>query len=45
MGYVRSLDQTLSNGAWHGDGAPTARRIADQPAANGWPLGAPPQLG
>jgi len=45
MAYVRTLEQALATGAWHADGAPTARRIADQPAVNGWPLGAPPLLG
>ncbi len=45
MAYVRTLEQALATGAWHADGAPTARRIAEQPAANGWPLGAPPLLG
>jgi hypothetical protein len=45
MAYVRSLDQTLATGAWHGDGAPTARRTLDVAAGNPWPLGRPPLLG
>ncbi|TXH45969.1 MAG: 6-hydroxynicotinate reductase, partial [Burkholderiaceae bacterium] len=45
MAYVRSLAQSLATGAWHADGAPTARRTAWQDAANPWPLGRPPMLG
>jgi 6-hydroxynicotinate reductase len=44
-GHVRSLDETLARGAWHDDGAPTARRFEALPAANPWPLGRPPLLG
>jgi len=43
--YVRSLDDALARGAWHDDGAPTARRFEPLPAANPWPLGQPPLLG
>jgi 6-hydroxynicotinate reductase len=42
---VRSLADTLARGAWHSDGAPTARRFEALPATNPWPLGQPPQLG
>jgi len=45
MAYVRPLAQVLATGAWHHDGAPTARRFVAQPAANPWPLGRPPLLG
>jgi hypothetical protein len=43
MEHVRSLAQTLASGAWHHDGAPTARRF--EAAGNAWPLGEPPMLG
>ncbi len=42
---VRTLDQALARGAWHGDGAPTARRFEPLAAANPWPLGRAPLLG
>src|SRR5258706_9436673 len=45
MEHVRSLADALARGAWHNDGAPTARRFEAQPAANPWPLGEPPMLG
>ncbi len=45
MDHVRSLDDVLARGAWHNDGAPTARRFEPLPAANPWPLGQPPLLG
>jgi len=45
MAYVRPLAQVLATGAWHHDGAPTARRFIAQPTGNGWPLGRPPLLG
>ena len=45
MNHVRSLDDALARGAWHSDGAPTARRFEPLPAANPWPLGQPPLLG
>ena len=45
MEHVRSLDDALARGAWHDDGAPTARRFEPLPAANPWPLGQPPLLG
>ncbi len=45
MAHVRSLEDTLASGAWHDDGAPTARRLEAPRDANPWPLGQPPQLG
>jgi hypothetical protein len=45
MEHVRSLADALARGAWHSDGAPTARRFEPLPAANPWPLGQPPLLG
>jgi len=45
MEHVRSLDDALARGAWHNDGAPTARRFEPLTAANPWPLGQPPLLG
>jgi hypothetical protein len=45
MAYVRPLDAVLRQGAWHADGAPTARKWVMQPTQNPWPLGQPPQLG
>ncbi len=45
LGQVRTLAETLARGAWHGDGAPTARRFEALPAANPWPLGQAPLLG
>jgi hypothetical protein len=45
MSYVRPLDVVLRSGAWHADGAPTARQWVMQPTQNPWPLGQPPQLG
>jgi hypothetical protein len=45
MRFVRPLAEVLATGAWHHDGAPTARRfIAAQPA-NPWPIGQGPLLG
>ena len=45
MEYVRSLDDVLSHGAAHNDGAPTSRRWLVAGATNPWPIGQPPQLG
>jgi 6-hydroxynicotinate reductase len=45
MGHVKSLADVLARGAWHSDGAPTARRIEAIAAGNAWPLGRPPLLG
>jgi hypothetical protein len=45
MEHVRSLDDALARGAWHSDGAPTARRWVTNAASNPWPLGEPPMLG
>jgi len=43
--HVRSLADVLRSGAWHNDGAPTARRFEVLPTGNAWPLGQPPLLG
>jgi hypothetical protein len=43
--HVRSLEDVLRRGAWHNDGAPTARRWVQHASANPWPLGQPPLLG
>jgi hypothetical protein len=45
MGHVRTLADVLARGAWHSDGAPTARRFEAIAPANAWPLGQPPLLG
>jgi hypothetical protein len=45
VAHVRSLAQTLQQGAWHNDGAPTARRWVVPDSTNPWPLGQPPLLG
>ena len=45
MAYVRPLAQVLATGAWHHDGAPTARRTIKAAPGNPWPLGRPPMLG
>ena len=45
MEHVRSLSDALARGAWHSDGAPTARRFEPLTAGNSWPLGQPPLLG
>lgn len=45
MDHVRPLEDVLKRGAWHNDGAPTARRWAVQAGGNPWPLGEPPMLG
>jgi len=45
MAHVRSLSDALARGAWHSDGAPTARRFEVLLEANPWPLGQPPLLG
>ena len=45
MQHVRSLGDALARGAWHSDGAPTARRFEALPAVNPWPLGQAPLLG
>jgi hypothetical protein len=45
MDHVCSLEQALRSGAWHSDGAPTARLWVQNPAANAWPLGQAPLLG
>ena len=43
--HVRPLDEVLRTGAWHDDGAPTARRWMAVAATNPWPLGRRPLLG
>ncbi|PVE43854.1 6-hydroxynicotinate reductase [Limnohabitans planktonicus] len=45
MAYVRSLQEVVSQGAWHKEGAPTALQWQAQPDANSWPLGQAPMLG
>ena len=45
LDHVRSLEQVLSRGAWHDDGAPQARRWQQIAATNPWPLGRPPLIG
>jgi hypothetical protein len=45
MAYVRPLAQVLASGAWHHDGAPTARRFIAGAAGNPWPLGHAPLPG
>lgn len=45
LAQVRSLADALARGAWHDDGAPTARRFEALPGVNPWPLGQPPLLG
>ena len=42
---VRPLEEVLRHGAWHDDGAPTARRWVALAPANPWPLGRAPLLG
>ena len=42
---VRPLAQVLRDGAWHNDGAPTARRWVQIAPQNPWPLGRPPLVG
>jgi len=45
MDFVRSVADALAHGAWHHDGAPTARRWVQLAAAAPWPIGQPPLLG
>jgi len=45
MEHVHSLADALARGAWHNDGAPTARRFEALASVNPWPLGRPPLLG
>ncbi|MFZ4479578.1 MAG: 6-hydroxynicotinate reductase [Rhodoferax sp.] len=45
MDYVRTLKDALCRGAWHSEGAPTARAWAQLPPNNPWPLGRAPLLG
>jgi len=43
--HVRPLDEVLRRGAWHNDGAPSARLWIESTPGNPWPLGRPPLLG
>ncbi|MDO8386295.1 MAG: 6-hydroxynicotinate reductase [Polaromonas sp.] len=45
MDHVRTLEQVLSRGAWHNDGAPSSLEWTALPAVNPWPLARPPLLG
>ena len=45
MAQLRSLGDVLAHGAWHDDGAPTARVWMPGAAGNPWPLGSLPLLG
>ena len=45
MRFVRPLSEVLAHGAWHHDGAPTARRFIASQASNPWPIGQGPLLG
>ena len=45
MGHVRTLEEALRSGAWHNEGAPTARSWSPQLDKNPWPLANPPLLG
>lgn len=45
VGSVRPIAEVLRTGAWHNDGAPTARRVLHRAPANPWPLGRGPLLG
>jgi hypothetical protein len=45
MRFVRPLAEVLASGAWHHDGAPTARRFIASSSANPWPIGQGPLLG
>jgi hypothetical protein len=45
LDYVRSLQDVLRRGAWHNEGAPTARRWVPGDPGNPWPLGHLPLLG
>ena len=45
MAHVRTLEEALSCGAGHNDGAPLNLQWQSPQAANVWPLGNPPMLG
>jgi len=45
MVHVRTLEEALSHGAGHDDGAPLQFQWQAPQAANVWPLGSPPMLG
>jgi 6-hydroxynicotinate reductase len=45
MDHVRTLEQALSRGAWHNEGAPSSLQWEALPPANPWPLARPPLLG
>jgi hypothetical protein len=42
---VRSLQDVLTTGAWHNDGAPTRRQWIQNGSVNPWPMGQKPQIG
>lgn len=45
MAHVRTLEEALSRGAGHNDGAPLNLQWQSASPANAWPLGRPPMLG
>lgn len=45
MDHVRTLEDALRRGAWHNEGAPSAREWAQISSVNPWPLARPPLLG
>ncbi len=45
MAHVRTLEEALSRGAGHNDGAPHQLNWQAAHPANAWPLGNPPMLG
>jgi hypothetical protein len=45
MDYVRTVQDTLRQGAWHHDGAPGALKWITPSDASPWPLGHTPMLG
>ena len=45
MAHVRTLEEALSHGAGHNDGAPLELQWQAAQAGNVWPLGNPPMLG
>lgn len=45
MDYIRTIEDTLRDGAWHNDGAPGALKWIRPSDVNPWPLGQPPMLG
>jgi hypothetical protein len=45
MDHVRTLEEALSRGAWHNEGAPSALAWTLLPDANPWPMAHAPLLG